>query len=68
MLYDNLDSLVQLLSQIDTTDTEQMEKLNALFKVYFDAERNPPFGVIGVGAITYAEDALIAYQLKKEEV
>jgi hypothetical protein len=43
-----------------------MEKLNKLFKVYFDAERNPPFGVIGVGCITYAEDALIAYQLKKE--
>ena len=67
MLYDSLESLVLLLSQIDTTDTEQMEKLNKLFKVYFDAERNPPFGVIGVGCITYAEDALIAYQLKKEE-
>lgn len=68
MLYDSLDSLVQLLSQIDTTDTEQMDKLNALFKVYFDALHNPPLGVIGVGCITYAEDALIAYQLNKEEV
>ena len=66
MLYDSLDSLIALLSQIDTTDREQMEKLNTLFEVYFTAERNPPFGVIGVGIITYAEDALIAYQLKKE--
>ena len=68
MLYDSLDSLVQLLSQIDTTDKEQMDKLNTLFEVYTDALHNPPIGIIGVGAITYAENALVAYQLKKEEV
>jgi hypothetical protein len=62
MLYDSLESLVLLLSQIETTNTEQMEKLNTLFEVYTDALYNPPLGVIGVGCITYAEDALIAYQ------
>ena len=67
MLYDSLDSLIALLSQIDTTDKEQMEKLNTLFEVYTDALYNPPIGIIGVGAITYAENALIAFQLRKEE-
>ena len=37
-------------------------KFRRLSKVYFDALNNPPEGVIGVGAITYAEDMLIAAQ------
>lgn len=66
MIYDNLDALLVLLGQIDLTDETQAQGIKALFKVYLDALHNPPFGVIGVGAITYAEDALIAYQLRKE--
>lgn len=34
-----------------------------LMNVYFDAERNPPEGVIGVGCITHAEQMLQAAQV-----
>jgi len=64
MLHTNLDSLLNALSQIDLDNAEDTTKLKALFKVYNDALRNPPKGIIGVGAITYAEDALHAYQLR----
>ena len=33
-------------------------RLKELSQVYNDAERNPPNGVIGVGAISYAEFVL----------
>ena len=39
-----------------------MVELSRLCGVYFDAQRNPPEGVIGVGAITYAEQMLQAAQ------
>jgi len=51
---------------LDEVKGPKGDAIGKLIKVYFDALNNPPLGVIGVGAITYAEDALIAYQLKKE--
>lgn len=33
-----------------------------LVKTYFNAQNSPPEGVIGVGAITYAEDMIVAKQ------
>lgn len=38
-------------------DPELME-ICRLVKIYCDAERNPPEGIIGVGCITYAEQML----------
>lgn len=38
--------------------------LRELMEVYNNAKANPPPGIIGVGAITYAEQALIDHQLQ----
>lgn len=38
------------------------DELRRLIKVYLDAYANPPEGVIGVGAITYAEQCLMEAQ------
>ena len=65
MTYDNLDSILDALSQLEAFDTPEAANLKALFRVYLDARDNPPEGVIGVGAITYAETVLIDYQLKE---
>jgi len=40
----------------------EFKRLQELMKVYRDAERNPPDGVIGVGAISYAEFVLQVVQ------
>lgn len=37
-------------------------RLKELLRIYNDAERNPPDGVIGVGAISYAEFVLQVVQ------
>jgi len=37
-------------------------RLSILARVYFKALHNPPDGVIGVGAITYAEKKLCDFQ------
>jgi hypothetical protein len=36
-------------------ENEEVMRLRGLMDVYLDAYQNPPEGVIGVGAITYAE-------------
>jgi hypothetical protein len=41
----------------------ELMRLAELVKVYFEAEGNPPEGIIGVGAITYAEQMLQAAQV-----
>lgn len=41
---------------------DECDHLKHLLLVYFEAFAKPPEGVIGVGAITYAEDALAAAQ------
>ena len=48
--------------------TERSSYLVALSRIYYDALDNPPEGVIGVGAITYAQDMLVKSQLDKETV
>lgn len=62
----NLDELCIATSALDLTNEskawEQIAALRALVKIYFDSLNNPPLGVIGVGAITYAEQQLIAAQ------
>jgi hypothetical protein len=63
MLYTDLESLALAATQIDITDSEQIDRLRRLISVYWEAYQNPPYGIIGVGAITYAQDALIAAQL-----
>jgi hypothetical protein len=40
----------------------EMQHLSALARVYFNALHDPPDGVIGVGAITYAENKLVDFQ------
>lgn len=67
MLYLDFDSLSQAASQTSLDDTESLKRLGELFKVYWDAKNNPPEYVIGVGAITYAESVLIAYQLNEPD-
>ncbi len=42
-------------------DAELM-RLADLASAYMDAERNPPEGIIGVGAITYAEQIMQGMQ------
>lgn len=46
----------------DLIATDETRRLSSLISAYFDALYNPPEGVIGVGAITYAEQMLIAAQ------
>lgn len=66
MIYTDLEALSMALMQIDQSDEQQMKELGRLTKAYWDAYHNPPEGVIGVGAITYAQEALIAAQLNEE--
>lgn len=39
-------------------DEPELERFRYLLQVYHQAQANPPEGVIGVGAITYAEHKL----------
>lgn len=41
---------------------EEVVRLSVLARVYFKALHNPPDGVVGVGAITYAEKKLVDFQ------
>ena len=65
MLYTDLESLAIAAANMPLSDCAQKELLSRLIKTYFDAFNNPPAGIIGVGAITYAQDMLIAAQLNK---
>jgi len=67
MLYTSLSALMDLFSRIEVKDTRSMAALGVLVKVYHDATCNAPDGVIGVGVITYAEQALIDFQLDNPE-
>ena len=62
MTYKNLKELAAAAMDIDLKDTKQTQRMAGLIRVYFDAEKNPPEGVIGVGAISYAEYQLIKAQ------
>ena len=54
--------LVKIAESIDVTDESAKNQWRDLFHVYNTALNNPPEGVIGVGAITYAEQELAKYQ------
>ena len=60
--FDSFDRIVG----VDLIDEhpEKRDEFRRLAKVYMDAFNNPPEGVIGVGAITYAEQCLIQEQMK----
>jgi len=50
--------LAQLALDIDITDQTAVLEWRRLYGVYVNALENPPLGVIGVGAITYAQNEL----------
>lgn len=54
--------LVKIAESIDLNDEVSVNRWRDLFHVYNTALNNPPAGVIGVGAITYAEIKLAAFQ------
>lgn len=62
MTYNNLKDLASALVKLDMTDTSKVLEYRKLINVYFTALNNPPEGVIGVGAITFAEYQLIKAQ------
>lgn len=63
MIYCDLDSLALAAANTDQNDKLQLQALGRLVAIYFDALHNPPDGVIGVGAISYAEAMLVDHQL-----
>jgi hypothetical protein len=65
MLYTDFDSLCLATTQTDASDIESLKRLGELFRVYLDAMDNPPAGIVGVGAITYAESVLLDFQLNE---
>jgi hypothetical protein len=50
--------LAQLALDIDITDQTAVLEWRRLYGVYVNALQSPPLGIIGVGAITYAENKL----------
>jgi hypothetical protein len=64
MIYCDLGSLALAAANTDQSDKLQLQALGRLVAIYFDALDNPPDGVIGVGAISYAEAMLIDHQLE----
>jgi hypothetical protein len=64
MIYMSLNDLLSAAARLPMEDTEALRQLGSLIKVYHTALHNPPDGVIGVGAITYAEQTLICHQLE----
>ena len=68
MIYTDLEALCQALWQAnENDDPDGVKELVRLTKVYWQAFQNPPEGIIGVGAITYAQAALIEAQLNEED-
>lgn len=62
MFHHNLKDLSLAAMAWSSLPKEDQDNLVKLVKVYFDALRNPPEGIIGVGAITYAEQQLLIAQ------
>jgi hypothetical protein len=67
MIYTDLHSLciamVQYVRRSDLHDPLVVAEFRRLYHVYFDALHNPPQFVIGVGAISYAQEMLVNAQL-----
>lgn len=68
MIYTDLPALLEAAVQLAWDDTESLLRLGELIRVYQTALHNPPDGVIGVGAITYAQQQLINHQLETANV
>jgi hypothetical protein len=64
MIYTDLGSLCEGVVQCDTDDKNSVSMFKVLIAVYFDALDNPPEGVIGVGAISYAQEMLVNAQFE----
>lgn len=62
MFYHNLKDLTLAAMSWDSLTKDEQDTLTDLVDVYFDAIHNLPEGVIGVGAITYAERQLLLAQ------
>ena len=60
--------LIAAISELDLDElqTDHAKHLAHLMKVYRNAYINAPYGIVGVGLYTYAENALIEYQTNKE--
>jgi hypothetical protein len=56
-----LDLLQSRPTPIPPNDPEVM-RFSQLMSIYFEAQLNPPEGVIGVGIITYAQQKLVEAQ------
>jgi hypothetical protein len=67
MIYTDLHSLCSAMIQCDTTDPLVVAEFRRLHRIYFDALHNPPQFVIGVGAISYAQEMLVNAQLDNVE-
>lgn len=64
-VYSSLSDLAVAATEIDVNDKQAVETLRDLIRVYFDALDSAPSGYVGVGRITWAENALVSYQLNK---
>lgn len=62
MFYHNLKDLSLAAMAWDNLTNDEKDTLKDLVDLYFAALNNPPMGVIGVGAITYAERQLMLAQ------
>jgi hypothetical protein len=63
MIYTDLAALSRAMLDCDMDDTDSVALFRRLYHVYFDALHNPPQFVIGVGAISYAQEMLVNAQL-----
>jgi hypothetical protein len=63
MIYTDINALVDAMYLCDLDDTDSVAMFRHLIAVYFDALHNPPQSVIGVGAISYAQEMLVKAQL-----
>ena len=68
MIY-NYQKLCAAIFELDFDDltTDHAKHLAHLVQVYRNAYINAPSGIIGVGLITYAENALIEYQQQQNK-
>lgn len=62
MFYHNVKDLSLAAMSWASLSKQDQDNLKNLVKIYFDVLYNPPEGVIGVGAITYAEQQLLLAQ------
>lgn len=65
MICKNLDDLMDRVMEIDSLSETERNYLRAMLNAYWSAYHNPPAGVVGVGAVSYAESALISFQLNE---